>query len=71
MGFKDWKHSTGQKGVLNGHSNGKSHTQAMGLWKARMAADESIGRQLHRMGSKMVSGNRAYVLTIMEGILYY
>ncbi len=73
MGFKDWKHATGQKGVLNGHSNSKSHTQAMGLGKeyeARMAADESIGRQLDRMGSKMVSGNRAYVLTIMEGILY-
>lgn len=60
-GFKDWKHATGQKGMLNVHSNSKSHTEAMASWqeyKKRMQTDESVSCQLDRVGSKTVMENR-------------
>ena len=53
-GFRDWKHATGQKGMLTTHSNGKYHTQAMASWKeyeTRVTMGESIGCQLDRMKS--------------------
>ena len=71
--FKDWKHATGQKGILKNHSTGKSHTQAMAAWKeyeTRSKTGESVACQLDRMGSKIISDNRKYVLAVMESVLY-
>ena len=73
LGFKDWKHATGQKGMLNIHANSKSHTEAMASWqeyRRRMETDESISSQLDRVGSKTVNENRKYVRIVMEAILY-
>ena len=73
VGFRDWKHATGQKGMLTTYSNGKYDSQAMVSWKeyeTRVTMGESIGCQLDRMGSKVIRYNRKYVLTIMEAVLY-
>uniref|UniRef100_A0A1X7UP18 DUF4371 domain-containing protein n=1 Tax=Amphimedon queenslandica TaxID=400682 RepID=A0A1X7UP18_AMPQE len=73
VGFKDWKHATGQKGILTTHSIGNYYTQAMAAWKdyeKRVATAESIGCQLDRMGSKVISDNRKYVKAVMECILH-
>ena len=32
-GFKNWKHATGTRGILNGHANCKSHKQAIIAWQ--------------------------------------
>ena len=72
-GFRDWKHATGQKGMLTTHSNGKCHTQAMASWKeyeTRVTMGESIGCQFDCMGSKVIHDNKKYVLIIMEAVLY-
>lgn len=73
LGFKDWKHATGHKGILSKHSTGKTHTQAMATWKeyeTRSKTGDSIGCQLDRMGSKVINENRKYVMCVMEAILY-
>ena len=73
VGFKDWKHATGQKGILITHSNSKYHTQAMAAWKeyeTRVRTNETIGCQLYQMGSKTIMENRKYVTVVMEAILY-
>ena len=72
-GFRDWKHATGQKGILATHTIGKYHMQAMAAWKeyeTRVSKDQSIGCQLDRMGSRVISENRRYVLTVMQAVLY-
>uniref|UniRef100_A0A1X7TXN3 DUF4371 domain-containing protein n=1 Tax=Amphimedon queenslandica TaxID=400682 RepID=A0A1X7TXN3_AMPQE len=54
-------------------SIGKYHTQAMAAWKdyeKRVATGESIGCQLDRMGSKVISDKRKYVKAVMECILH-
>lgn len=74
VGFKDCKHATGQKGMLTTHSNGKYHTQSVVAWneyETRVRMGESIGCQFDRLGSKVISDNQKYVLTVMEAILYY
>uniref|UniRef100_A0A1X7UU67 TTF-type domain-containing protein n=1 Tax=Amphimedon queenslandica TaxID=400682 RepID=A0A1X7UU67_AMPQE len=73
VGFKNWKHATGQKGIVMTHSISKYHTQAKAAWKnynKRVAKGESVGCQLDRVGSKVIYDNRKYVKAVMECILH-
>ena len=73
VGFRDWKHALGNKGVLSIHSSSATHTAAMLNWneyKKRINSDSSVVVQLDRLGAKVIADNRKYVESLMEGVLY-
>lgn len=65
VGFRDWKHALGKKGVLTTHSAGRTHTEAM-----RTRSGQSIGVQLDNIGFQVICENRKYVFDLMESILH-
>ena len=64
VGYQDWKHALGIRGVFTLHGKSKVHEEAMLNWaefKRRIPAEASIGMHLDRMGMQQIENNRKYV----------
>ena len=71
-GFHDWKHATGQSGVLSKHSNCYSHKQAEFAWsqyKLNSKKGTTIAERMGNATSVIISQNRHYIETIADTIL--
>ena len=72
VGFRDWKHATGQKGRLIGHRKSMAHVEAVHTWKeykVNIQHGTTITRSLDKIGKNVIKENRHYVKTIAEIIL--
>ena len=72
IGFKDWKHATGNKGTLTGHSNCFSHMQAVTAWrqyKINSKRGTTISDHLSSARSVNISNNQHYIKMIAEILL--
>ena len=71
IGFRDWKHATGQKGILVSHNNSLSHKQAVVAWEQFKATQDqgSIVDQLGTNRAQQISKNKHYITTIAEVLL--
>ena len=72
IGFKDWKHATGNKGTLNGHSNSFSHKQAVIAWeqyKINSKQGTTISDHLSTTRAAHIAENQHYIKTIAEILL--
>ena len=71
IGFRDWKHATGTKGILATHNQCLSHKQAMVAWEQRKAASQrgSVADQLGSIRSEQIKQNRHYIKTVAEVLL--
>lgn len=69
IGYRDWKHATGQNGSLAKHDSSCTHKQAMLYWAEYVNnADRntSIGDRLDSTRKQQIQGNRCYLKTIAE-----
>ena len=70
IGFMDWKHALGAKGILTLHDVSKSHKQAMITWQqAKMYAETSVIDMLGHNRKKQIEKNRHYMKTIAKILL--
>ena len=72
IGFRDWKHATGQKGRLIEHRKSMAHVEAILTWeeyKLNLQRETTIIRSLDKMGMNVIKENRHYIKTIAEIIL--
>ena len=67
IGFRDWKHATGQKGILANHHNCLSHKQAVVAWEQFRASQNhgSVAEQLGSRRAEQITKNRHYIKTIL------
>ena len=70
-GFRDWKHATGQRGILIIHNNSFSHKQGMVAWEQfKMTHDRgSVVEQLGSNRAEQIRKNRHYIKSIAEILL--
>ncbi|XP_065917551.1 zinc finger MYM-type protein 1-like [Dysidea avara] len=71
-GFKDWKHATGKKGALVGHSNSLSHKEAMVAWeqyKINSKRGTLLPNQVDNSWDVVIQENKHYIKTIAEVLL--
>ncbi len=71
LGFRDWKHATGQKGILVSHNNSLSHKQAVVAWEQfKLSQDHGlVAEQLGSNRAQQISKNRHYIKSIAEVLL--
>ena len=71
IGFHDWKHATGQKGILVTHHNSLCHQQAVVAWEQFKATQNhgSVAELLGSSRAQQISKNRHYIRTISEVLL--
>ena len=70
-GFRDWKHATGQRGILIIHNNSFSHKQGMVAWEQfKMTHDRgSVVEKLGSNRAEQIRKNRHYIKSIAEILL--
>ena len=71
IGFHDWKHATGQKGILINHNNSLSHKQALVAWEQFKTTQDrgSVAEQLGSNRAQQIRKNRHYIKSIAEILL--
>ena len=73
IGFKDWKHATGKKGILICHCNSLSHKESMVAWEQYRVNSErgsSISNRINSSWETTIANNRHYIKTISEILLF-
>ena len=60
IGFKDWKHATGKKGILICHSNSLSHKESMVAWE-QYRVDSSISNRINSSWETTIANNWHYI----------
>ena len=74
-GFKNWKHVTGARGILNGYANCKSHKQAIIAWHqynkvaAQHGSTISECLAIGNVRSEMIRKNRHYSRSLLEVLM--
>uniref|UniRef100_A0A1X7V7J3 TTF-type domain-containing protein n=1 Tax=Amphimedon queenslandica TaxID=400682 RepID=A0A1X7V7J3_AMPQE len=70
-GFRDWKHATGQKGILVIHNNSLSHKQGMVAWEQFKTTHDrgSVAEQLGSNRPEQIRKNKHYIKSIAEILL--
>ena len=71
-GFRDWKHASGQKGVLHVHDKCIVHKGAMLAWeesKCNARRGTSVAHQLEANRSQQIQKNRHYLRTVAETLI--
>ena len=71
-GFRDWKHATGKRGILNCHNNCAAHKQAAVAWSQYTLNVQQGTTISERIGSarvQQIESNRHYLKTIAEILL--
>ena len=72
IGFRDWKHATGQNGRLIEHRKSMAHVEAVHTWeeyKLNLQRGTTINQSLDKIGMNLIKENRHYIKTISEIIL--
>ena len=72
IGFRDWKHATGQNGRLIEHRKNMAHVEAVHTWeeyKLNLQHGTTINQSLDKIGMNVIKENRHYIKTISEIIL--
>ncbi|KAI6648723.1 Zinc finger MYM-type protein 1-like [Oopsacas minuta] len=72
VGFRDWKHATGQRGRLIEYRKSMVHVDAVHTWeeyKVNIQHGTTISRSLDKIGKNVIKENRHYVKTIAVIIL--
>jgi hypothetical protein len=71
IGFRDWKHATGTKGILVCHHNSYSHKQAIVAWQQFKAFSEhgTVLDQLGTTRAEQIKWNKHYMRSIAEVLL--
>ena len=71
-GFRDWKHATGSRGILQCHASCYSHIQAVSSWhefKQNKEHGTSIASRLDSARNEQIRQNRHYLRSVAEVIL--
>lgn len=71
VGFRDWKHATGAKGILVRHNCCLSHKQALVAWQQYKSTSQggSVAEQLGSTRAEQIRKNKHYIRTIVEVLL--
>ena len=72
VGFRDWKHATGQRGILQKHAQCSTHLHAMSAWhtyKINKECGSSIAESLDLLRNQEIRNNRHYLSSVIEVIL--
>ena len=72
VGFRDWKHATGNGGILRVHDKCASHRHAMEAWvqyKLNTAKSSTIVNHMESNRSSVIKMNRHYLETVIQVLL--
>ena len=72
LGYRDWKHATGKRGVLEKHDSSHSHRQAMILWQdfeRNIDKGTGISNVLDSARSARIKEKRHYIKTVADILL--
>ena len=73
VGFRDWKHATGKRGMLTVHDKCSTHLKAMVAWsqyKLNAKHNTSIAERMESSRAQAISNNRHYLKALIEVILF-
>ena len=72
VGFRDWKHAMGKRGIISAQDNCSSHKQAMACWNEytiNLEKHTSVAHRLETAREQVVKTNRHYIKTLIEILL--
>lgn len=73
VGFRDWKHAMGKRGILVCHDTCLTHKEAMSCWSeftknAKLGI--SVANRLNSARKQQILSNRHYISTVAEVLLF-
>ena len=72
VGFRDWKHAIGTRGIISRHNSSSLHKAAMSGWNSyqiNCKTSSNVANQLQKSRLELVQSNRYYIKSLCKVIL--